>query len=143
MKNKAPLSLIEQLIMILVFALTAAFCLQGFTLANRISRHQEAQAKAVVITQNAAELLKYTSGNFSQSASILGGSVNGDVWIVPYDASWQLISSSPEAVYLLKVTCLNTDDPFLGTAQIQVLCEEEVIFEITTAWQEDYMYADT
>ena len=143
MKNKAPLSLIEQLIMILVFAITAAFCLQGFSLANRISRHQEALSKAMVIAQNAAEMLKYTSGDFSQSASALGGSVNNDVWSISYDASWQELSSSSDSTYILKVTPFATNTSSLGAAQIQVIQDTEIIFEICTAWQETDTDEDT
>ena len=36
MKNKAPLPLMEQLIMVLVFALAAALCLQGFVVCIQL-----------------------------------------------------------------------------------------------------------
>ena len=39
MRSKAPLALMEQMVMVLVFALAAALCLQAFALADRISRH--------------------------------------------------------------------------------------------------------
>ena len=61
MKNKAPLPMMEQLIMILVFALTASLCLQGFSLADRMSRRHEAREQAVVLAQNTAETLKACS----------------------------------------------------------------------------------
>ena len=37
MHSKAPLALMEQIIMLLVFALSAALCLQVFALSGRIS----------------------------------------------------------------------------------------------------------
>ena len=43
MKNKAPLSLMEQLIMLLVFALSVALCLQIFVFSAQISRRCDAQ----------------------------------------------------------------------------------------------------
>lgn len=37
-RSKAPLALMEQIIMILVFALASAVCLQAFVYADRLSR---------------------------------------------------------------------------------------------------------
>ena len=58
MKSKAPLVLMEQLVMVLVFALSAAVCLQVFALSGSLSRTCEARDRAAVIAQNAAEALK-------------------------------------------------------------------------------------
>ncbi len=137
MKNKAPLSLIEQVIMILVFALTAAFCLQGFALASKISLHQEIQSKSVIAVQNAAEILKNTAGDLEASASKLGGFVNDHTWTIPYDASWQPISAQDDYAYLLSVSIYDSGVPYLGTANIRIIHDNEVVFTITTAWQED------
>ena len=58
MRSKAPLALMEQLVMVLVFALAAALCVQVFVLSSRTSRWNESRDRAVVEAQNAAELLK-------------------------------------------------------------------------------------
>ncbi len=58
MKNKTSLLLMEQLVMILVFALCAALCLQCFVAADRISRETGLRDEAVLLAQNAAESLK-------------------------------------------------------------------------------------
>ena len=125
MKSKAPLPLMEQLIMILVFALAATFCVQGFALAGRLSRRQEARSQAVIPAQNAAELLKYTSGDYEQVAQTLGGTWDGHCLTVSLKDSC-----------LLQVIPVETDTPLLGSAHIQVVDGEDVLFEITTAWQE-------
>ena len=122
--------------MILVFALTAAYCLQGFALASRTSLHQEIQSKSAIVVQNAAELLKNTSGDLSASAAKLGGFLEDNTWIIPYDDSWQLLSSSDESTYLLSVSICDSDNPYLGTANIQMMYANEIVFEIITAWQE-------
>ena len=117
MKNKTPLPLMEQLIMVLVFALTAALCLQGFSLADRISRRQEAREKAIVLAQNLAESLKAGSGDL--------------------EAVSRLLDDFPEDPdFVIQVIPVSTDDPHLGSARIVVTYEEEAIFEITVAWQE-------
>ena len=58
MRSKAPLVLMEQLVMVLVFALAAALCVQVFVLSDQTSRSHEARDRAVVAAQNAAENLK-------------------------------------------------------------------------------------
>lgn len=117
MKNKAPLPLMEQLIMVLIFALTAALCLQGFSLADRMSRRQEAREKAVVLAQNLAESLKANSGDLEAASRLLDD-----------------FSEDPD--FVIQVISVSTDDPYLGSARIVVTYEEEAIFEITVAWQE-------
>lgn len=117
MKNKTPLPLMEQLIMVLVFALTAALCLQGFSLADRISRRQEAREKAVVLAQNMAEALKSRSGDLEAASRLLE-------------------DFSEDSDFVVQVIPVSTEDPYLDSARIVVTYEEEAIFEITVAWQE-------
>ncbi len=140
MKNKAPLPLMEQLIMILVFALTAALCLQGFSLADRMSRRHEAREKAVVMAQNTAETLKACFGDFEAACSLLGGSWDETAWKIPYDKSGNPLTTSEKTVdnpdFMILATRTTSDHDLLGTARIQVIYEEETIFEITIAWQE-------
>ena len=54
MRSKAPLALMEQLVMVLVFALAAALCVQVFVLSYQTSRRNEARDRAVLEAQNAA-----------------------------------------------------------------------------------------
>ena len=62
MRSKAPLALMEQMVMVLVFALAAALCLQAFALADRISRQNAERDQALVAAQNAAEQVKQVRG---------------------------------------------------------------------------------
>lgn len=137
MKNKASLPLMEQLLMVLVFSLTAAICIQGFALAKRLSQHQETRDQAVIRAQNAAEILKHTSGNYEAAASLLGAYREQEAWLVCYDASWQPLSSRTNAEYLLSISPLETDSSLLGSARICITADEELLFELTTAWQEE------
>ena len=58
MKSKATLFLMEQLVMLLVFALAAALCLGIFVRADRISAETKERDEAVILACNAAEMLK-------------------------------------------------------------------------------------
>ena len=52
MKSKAPLLLMEQMVMLLVFALAAALCLQAFVRSEAMSRESEARDHAAVLCQS-------------------------------------------------------------------------------------------
>lgn len=137
MRNKSPLSLMEQMLMVLVFALAAALCLQGFVLANRISTDMEARNHAVTIAQNAAEIVKCLSGDLEQTARQLNGDWDGSV----LQADYEPLNQTKELH--LEITPADSSSPLLGTAQIRVLQGEEILFEITAAWQEEHINAET
>lgn len=109
MKSRASLVLMEQLLMVLVFALTAAVCLQAFVKADEISAQTARQDAAVVMAQNAAELLK--AGADPEEVLETG-------------------------VYSLEILEEATDIPGFAQAQIQVCYEGEILFSLTTGWQE-------
>ena len=58
MRSKAPLVLIEQMVMLLVFALASALCLQAFVKSDAISVRSEEKGRAAIAAQNAAEVIR-------------------------------------------------------------------------------------
>ena len=135
MKSKAPLVLMEQLVMVLVFALSAAVCLQVFALSGGLSRTCEARDRAAVIAQNAAEALKACGGDYGEAAQRLGGRWDGQTWTVGFAAHWD--RTEGEAVYCLSVTPGESGQKLLGMAEIAVYDGDEgELFSLYTAWQE-------
>jgi type II secretory pathway pseudopilin PulG len=61
--------MVEQIIMLLVFALASAICLQVFVKADRQSQRNAAQSQAALTAQNAAETLKSTAGDYAAAAA--------------------------------------------------------------------------
>ena len=112
MKGKASLLLMEQLVMILVFALAAALCLQVFVKAGEISEETARRDQAVILARNGAEVLKATHGDVS-AAEALGG--NG---------------------YRVTVNLCQSQQSGLTRAQIDVFFGEELLFSLETGWQE-------
>ena len=112
MKNKSSLLLMEQLIMILVFALAAALCLQAFAQAKIISEETARRDQAVILAQNAAQLLKATGGDTEQAESL---GTEG------YDVAVQMQPSSA---------------PGLARAEIRVTFANNLLFSLETGWQE-------
>lgn len=112
MKNKTSLLLMEQLVMVLIFALAAALCLSVFVKADQISRETVRRDEAVLLAQNAAEVLKATSGDVDRAAA----NETGD--------------------YRLEIERIDSQLDLLGQAEIRVWREEELIFTLRTGWQE-------
>jgi len=139
MKNKAPLALMEQLIMLLVFALAAALCLQIFVFSGRVSRYCRMRSHGVTVAQNAAEAMKLNRGDLRRCAGQYGGTWDDDRWQMGFDKDWQ--QTAPEdAAYLLQVTLREDGIPLLGTADIAVRetdAEAEEFIRIAVSWQEE------
>ena len=112
MKNKTSLLLMEQLVMVLVFALAAALCLTAFVKADQISRETVRRDEAVLLAQNAAQVLKATSGDVEQATAVADGSD-----------------------YQLKIERIDTHN-LLGRVEIRVWQENELIFSLPVGWQE-------
>ena len=65
MKSKAPLALIELVIMILIFAVSAALCLKAFMWAQQQAKDIALRDIAILQVQNSAELVKAGRGDLS------------------------------------------------------------------------------
>ena len=124
MKNKTILPLLEQMIMILIFALAAAFCLQGFAAASRISKRQAVLTEAVVDVQNTAEILKSSHGDYELAADLLQG-----VWV---DDQLQIQTDA----YTVIAQEAEEESDFLASSNIQVCYEDEILYSIIVSWQE-------
>lgn len=109
MKNKASLVLMEQAVMLLVFALAAALCLQCFGAAGAISGETALRDEAVLLAQNTAEQLK---------AGLIPAAVPGELGLIPE------IREFPGEL------------PGFRRAHIRILRGSETVFELETGWQE-------
>ncbi|MEG2512863.1 MAG: hypothetical protein RSA52_06340 [Acetivibrio sp.] len=117
-KNKAPLLLMEQLIMIFVFSIVAVFCIQAFVFGGKISEEGRRREEAVHYAENLAEVLKANGGNLK--------GMEDDYWEMEMDSD-----------YILTVERKKQDD-YLGIAEITVKdSENKVLYRMKTAWQED------
>ena len=136
MNRKSVLQMMELLIMVLVFAISASICVRCFVHADQLSKRQENRTSAVLVAQNAAELLKATSGDLEAAAEQLGGVCNADCWYMPMDEHWQVIEMREEAVFLLEVTREAASNLPLGSALLRVTAGDELLVELRVGWQE-------
>lgn len=130
MKSKAPLALMEQLVMILVFALAAALCLQIFVFSGNLSVAGEMRDQAVTAVQNTAETLKLCQGDMKELKALLGGEET--------EGGWQMLCEG-ERMLQVNVQRLQEESPLLGSARIFAVNEKgDVVFEVTVSWQEEW-----
>lgn len=109
MKNKVSLMLMEQIVMVLAFALGAALCLTLFLRADRITEDTARREEGARLAQNAVEILK--SG--------------GDV------------SALDAGEYTIVVAPIASDVPgYLNRAAVAVQWKAQTVFSLETAWQE-------
>lgn len=140
MRSKTPLALMEQLVMVLVFALAAALCIQAFAASDRISRTAAARDRAVQLAQSAAEIMKSRGGDLAQAQSAamerLGGQLSQGVWYVLYDRDWNEVSDgSAQAVYRLEAQ--PDSDAEQSKAEIRVSTEDgKALIALPVVWQE-------
>ena len=134
MRSKAPLALMEQLVMVLVFALAAALCVQVFVLSDQTSRRNEARDRAVLEAQNAAEELKSVHGDFDRLTDLYGGTWNGQLWVRSYDKNRKQNNGT---AYNLLVVPADSGEALLGIAEVMVYTAEgDLLVSLPVAWQE-------
>lgn len=126
--------MIEQAIMLLVFALAAVLCLRAFVWADTTSKDIAARDQALIQAQNAAEVLKSCAGDGEMAVELYGGAWDGQVWTVRFDAQWEQTEKTDE--YLLVAGLAEGESPNLGTVNIRVFREETCLAQLDTAWQE-------
>ena len=142
MRSKTPLALMEQVIMVLVFALAAALCLQVFVLSDQTSRRNEAIDRAVIECQSAAETLKAAGGDTAHAqqtaAEQMGGTVEQGLWYLFYNEDWVPVDGISEAAYALYAQGVPSEVEGLAQAKVWVTEEEngEELFSLSVSWQE-------
>lgn len=143
MRSRAPLILMEQIVMLLVFALAAALCLQAFVRSDNDSLRSEERDHAATLCQTAAETLRSTGGDFERAAALLGAvRWDEDSLNVFYASDWEPIAPSSDSVYgfgyTLGVCRVETGVPGLGKAGVWMVDDEsgEELTRFEVAWQE-------
>ena len=124
MKSKSPLIMLEQLLMLLVFALAAALCLQAFVLADSQSKTTSRRDSAIIEVQRTAETIKYCGGDMEKASGILGADyAEGTLSLGAKDCSIYARSE-------------DSGTEFLGSARVWAEDEKgQELLAISVAWQ--------
>lgn len=135
MKSKSTLVLMEQLVMVLVFALAAALCIQAFSAADKISQKNAALDRAVLEAQNAAEAMK--AGDEAYFAARRSGLNGSHGYCITYDGDWELVPMDSAEVRYLLLTAKNMESDYLWTGTVAVYDGETELYRLHTAGQRE------
>ncbi len=151
MKNKTLLTLLEQLVMLLVFSLASALCVRAFALAEQTSQWNAERDDAVFSAQNAAEVLKAAGQHggtmeaaLAEAAEQLDGEVCQGFLYIYYDKAWNIVRKEASS-YRLCAQGVPSEVQGLLTAEIRVDRLKGIrsgetggkpLFKLTVAWQE-------
>ena len=142
-RSKAPLSLMEQLIMILVFAFAAAVCLQAFVYSDKLSKEGTMQETAAMRATEVIETCKAYHGDMKKAAGALGGELipsasdNGDSIEMTYaEDELKVVIDAGETMRV-------GDEAMMQSAQVKVwelpeegqAAPEAPVYTVQTAWQ--------
>ena len=135
-RSKSTLFLIEQLIVIAVFAICAVACISILTAAYFNASDSKATSRAILAAESTAEAFKATGGDFEELISVLGGiggiAQAGNTSItIYYNDAWQ-VSTSGNASYVLN---LLVDPPrvsqgyslYTGDLTVEKITGEELV----------------
>ncbi len=126
MKNRSPLLLMEQAILLVVFTLAAAVCLRLFVWADGTSKQDAQRDYAIFQAQNAAEEIQSAGGDLEKAAQSYGGSVVRGVW-----------QAELEDGCLMQAVRQESGRRYLGRARVEILDKNgEILAELTVSWQE-------
>ncbi|SFQ36184.1 hypothetical protein SAMN02910358_01766 [Lachnospiraceae bacterium XBB1006] len=122
-RSKAPLALMEQVIMVLVFALAAAICVKAFVMARSMSIQSRTRDRAMEICQSMAEQYKSEQLNTTPEA-------------VFYDGMWRVTEEN--STYKLEFKADNNDAyEVSGTLYMVEVEKNKIICKLKVAWQKE------
>lgn len=114
--SKSGLFLLELILVIGLFALSGAVCLQMFAYASVTAQNAENLTQATLVARSGAACYQATQGDEEDMADILSGIVTEEGLVVYYDQGWQ--PTQQEGTYAMTLTQVD------NVATI-VVCQEE------------------
>ena len=127
MRSKAPLVMMEMLVMLLVFALAAGLCVKAFVWSRNETEANFRMDRAVLAAENTAQIIKSAAGDFEEAAGLLSGDSDGDTLTYTIELENGNLEITAEIIKM---------DQYLGTAEIVVLDQGKEVFALETSWQE-------
>ena len=135
-RSKSTLFLIEQLIVIAVFAICAVACISILTSAYFTANDSKATSNAILVAESGAEVFKATGGDANAVALILRGSpgivgTSGIFVTVFYDSSWQVCGETGASyvMHIMADTMTRSQDFSLiqGELSVSKITGEELV----------------
>lgn len=135
-RSKAPLSLMEQLIMVFVFAFAAAVCLQAFVYSDNLSKDSTQKETASARATEVIEVCKAYHGDLEKAA----GKLSAKVLPAAEDGTRSLEKTyEADGVKVVLMAQPGSSDHIeKGHVRVSSLEEgqdDQAIYEVDVAWQ--------
>ncbi len=104
--SKSGLFLMELMVVILLFAICGAICLQMFAYASQTAKDSQALRNAALSAKSVAACHRSMDGDLEAVAQLLSGAVTETGLEIAYDDQWQIVDSQP--TYVLALTQQDT-----------------------------------
>lgn len=129
-RSRSALFLMEQLIVITIFAVCAAACVKIFVVSYIMVSDSRDLNHALPVAESGAECFKAAAGDAEKVTMILGGSVNADMISVFYDEQWQTCgedSASFVMRLMIRYPVEALSSPVFGDISVEKITGEEII----------------
>ena len=133
-RSRSTLFLIEQLIVIAVFALCAAACVRILADSYFTANNSRDLSNALLVAESGAESFKATGGDIDLIAGLMGGNTDSfrgsPAAVIYYDKQWNVCSEGSAYYKLLLVCNEPAERPALmeGELSVEKITGEELIF---------------
>jgi len=132
-RSGSTLFLMEQLIVVAIFAICAAACVRLLTESFFMATESRDLSNAIHAAESGAECYKAAAGDISKTAVIMGATLEGgaDAAVVYYNKDW-LKCAEGEAAYKMRLT---RGAPSAGASRLQLgdLSVEKLTGEVIIA----------
>jgi type II secretory pathway pseudopilin PulG len=139
--SRSTLFLIEQLVVILIFAICSAVCISIFVESYMMGHRTLEVNNAIRAAGNGAESYKASGGDAQETARVLGGINNqadyDEDLLIYYNDQWNPCEKE-QALYVLRIIRLNNPAPSLVLAEVTVSrMDGEELFNLRVATRRD------
>ena len=124
-RSGTTLFLMEQLIVVAIFAICAAACVRILTESYFMATDSRDLSNAIRVAESSAECYKAVAGDVEKAAKILGGTTTGASAVVYYNGEWSVCGES-EAKYKMNLSGVPP-----ATGSVQVLSGEVSVEKLT------------
>ena len=134
-RSKSGLFLMELIIVIMFFSLSAAICMQIFANAKVKADYSRDVTNAAFVAESVAEIYKESNGNLESVAEKYKGTFETNaILVIHFDKEWQVTDTDTDtdtAKYTMTLT--ESGEGNLSKILIEIDADDEEIFNIVAA----------
>ncbi len=118
-RSKSGLFLMELIIVILFFSISAAICMKVFSTAKIKSDYSRDISSASFVAQSCADSFKAYNGDALKISSAMNGKESKDGVVVYFDSDWCATDSKSKSKYVLTLK-IKDENAYKTTGKIKV-----------------------